>query len=95
MALKKAITNKKGVTTNYHKIGNFSVRKTDNERYTICAQVLSFVSEEYRRLSEANAVVNIDYIVRADADEISTTPILALAYDKLKTLPTFDGAEDC
>lgn len=95
MALKKAITNQKGVTTNYHKIGNFSIRKTPDEKYVICVQVLSFVSEEYRRLSETNSIVNIDYLVRAEADEISTTPILTLAYNKLKALPTFDGAEDC
>ena len=101
MALNKAITNEKGVTTNYHKVGTLSLVKhapkdeTDETSHLLCVNVSSFVSEEYRRESEKLAVSSRDYHIKVTLAELETTPLLALIYAKLKALPIFEGAEDC
>lgn len=101
MALNKAITNEKGITTNYHKIGTLSLVKvtpkeeTDETSHLLCVNVSSFVSEDYRRESEKLAVSSRDYNFKITLAELTETPILTLAYNKLKSLPMFDGAEDC
>lgn len=101
MALLKAITNKKGITTNYHKVGDVSLVKlvsdgnSEDETYLICTNVKSFVSEDYRRISEGNTVSSKDYHFKVTLAEIAETPILELAYAKLKDMPEFEGAEDC
>lgn len=101
MALNKAITNEKGITTNYHKVGTLSLVKyipkedTDDTSHLLCVNVYSFVSEDYRRESEKLAVSNRDYHIKVTLAELSETPILALAYNKLKSLPIFENAEDC
>ena len=101
MALNKAITNAKGITTNYHKVGNLSLVKytpkneADETSHLICANVASFVSEEYRRESEKLAVSSRDYHIKITLAELETVPMLALAYAKLKSLLAFEGAVDC
>ena len=101
MALNKAITDAKGITTNYHKVGTLSLVKyvpkneTDETSHILCVNVSSFVSEEYRRESEKLAVSNRDYHIKVTLAELSETPVLTLAYNKLKSLPIFEGAEDC
>ena len=101
MALRKTITDAKGVVTNYHKVGNFSVREcpkiegVDADEYSICVQVLSFVSEEYRLISETNVVIKFDRHIKVTLGEISATPIITLIYNKLKEHPAFKDAEDC
>ena len=101
MALYKEITDRKGVTTRYHKIDKMSIVKTapknetSDKTHIICAALMSYASEDYRRANDDNAITSRDYHFPVTLDEISTTPILTLAYNKLKALPTFDGAEDC
>jgi hypothetical protein len=101
MALFKETTDRKGITTRYHKIGKMSIVKhtpkdeADERSHLICANVQSYASEDYRRADENNAILSRDFHIFVTLDEIAETPILTLAYDKLKALPTFDGAEDC
>ena len=105
MALCKEITKENGITTEYHKIKNVSVtmrtsridegiNEIDNT-HLLSVKVKSYISEEYRRASEDNAVSSKDYSFRVTLAEIAEMPIVALAYAKLKTEPNFDGAEDC
>ena len=106
MALYKEIKKDNGITTAYHKIKKVTaIMRTplhDEETneiventHLLCVNVKSFVSEDYRRVSEDNAVSNRDYHIRVTLAELAETPIVALAYAKLKAEPNFEGAEDC
>ena len=101
MALNKAITNAKGIETSYHKICKISLVKSkpkneeDETSHLICANVFSYVTEEHRRAAENSAVSNRDYHIKVTLAELETTPMLTLAYARLKALPMFEGAEDC
>ena len=105
MALYKEITKDNGITVVYHKIKSVSVmmrtprideetNETDNT-HLLSVKVKSYVSEDYRRVSEDNAVASRDYTFRVTLAEIAETPILELAYAELKAEPIFEGAEDC
>lgn len=99
MALNKEIINTKGIITSYHKVGNFSitkrVTKEDAIECLICTNVKSFVSEEYRRISEDNSVSNRDYHLKAALEEVAQTPIYELIYNKLKEQTDFFEATNC
>ena len=101
MALFKEITNTKGVTTNYHKVGKLSLVRytpkdeTDETSHLLCVNVASFVSEDYRRASDENAVSSRDYHIKLTLAELEAIPLLTLAYAKLKATDSFNGAEDC
>ena len=105
MALYKEITKENGISTAYHKIKNVSVtmrtprideetNETDNT-HLLSVKVKSYVSEDYRRVAEDNAVSSRDYNFKVTLAELAETPIVALAYAKLKAEPNFEGAEDC
>ncbi len=88
MALNKAILQEDGVTTNYHRI--LFLQTTVNRQNSIA--VLSYVSEEARRNSTNGArpyAAAVTY--ECPYDENMT---IESAYDYLKTLPEFEGAED-
>ena len=90
MALYKAIRQDDGVTTSYHRI--LYVTKTVNRQNSIA--VLSYV-DETARVDEQTSVLNQPYsksITYETAYDDSMT--VADAYDFLKTLPVFEGAED-
>ena len=106
MALFKEITKDNGIPTAYHKIKKVSVvmrspaekyeaDETIDNTHVLCVNVKSYVSEDYRRVSEDNSVSSRDYNFRVTLAEVSETPVLELAYAKLKAEPNFEGAEDC
>ena len=77
MALKKKVTAKNGIVTEYHRIAMISVEV--NQQNTIL--LYSYLSEDGRQIEK-------DY---ADYDGTMT---IVKAYEYLKTLPEFEGAED-
>ena len=101
MAIYKEIADKKGIVTRYHKIGKISImpittkKEADKRSHFICANVQSYASESYRRISEENLISSRDYHIFVTLDEMSSAPIYELAYNKLKEFSTFEGAEDC
>jgi hypothetical protein len=90
MALYKPIRQDDGVTTNYHRI--LFITKTVNRQNSIA--VLSYVDEEARG-DEKESIIAQPYsksITYETAYDDSMT--VSSAYDFLKTLPQFDGAEN-
>jgi hypothetical protein len=90
MALYKSIRQNDGVTTNYHRI--LYVTKTVNRQNSIA--VLSYV-DEIARNDERGSIQSQPYskaITYETAYDDNMT--VADAYAYLKTLPTFETAED-
>lgn len=91
MAIRKSITNEDGVTTNYHRI--FYVQNMPNSHVSIA--VLSLVSEEIRDEQKAGEIEHpYTHSVTYETEKVSEMTT-AEAYNYLKTLPAFEGAEDC
>lgn len=89
MALKKAIRQADGVTTNYHRIA--FVQITTNQQNSIA--VFSYVDEDSRRSIQTPE--SRPYCVATTYEtEYSPTMNVELAYEFLKTLPEFEGATD-
>ena len=90
MALFKEIRQSDGVTTNYHRI--LALTQTINRQNSIA--VLSYVDDESRE-SEKNGILAQPY-QKAVTYETDYDPdmTVASAYDFLKSLPKFEGAED-
>lgn len=90
MALHKDIRQEDGVTTSYHRI--LHIIQTVNRQTSI--SVLSYVDETARN-DEKTLVIQQPYsksiTYETTYDENMT---VAMAYDFLKTLPQFEGAED-
>lgn len=96
MALKKEITMGNGITVGYHRV--VSVHDVVGVQTTI--EVGSYTSEKYREL-EKKSLDNPGF--ETDGPYIATSwfPIpyvdgmtASAAYDYIKTLPEFSGAED-
>ena len=90
MALYKQIKQDDGVTTNYHRI--LYLTQTVNRQNSIA--VLSYVDEDSRTTEFQEHYIKpyqnaVTYEV--DYDEAMT---IEKAYEYLKTLPKFEGAED-
>ena len=90
MALFKEIRQDDGVTTKYHRI--LSLTKTVNRQNSIA--VLSYVDQEARTSEQASILAqpyckSITYETTYDENMTIST-----AYDYLKALPQFEGAED-
>ena len=88
MALKKDITQENGVTTSYHRI--LLIQSVINSNTSIA--VLSYVSQESREAENSetppykvSATYSSEYIENMTVED---------AYNYLKTLPEFEGAED-
>lgn len=90
MALHKAIRQSDGVVTNYHRI--LFLQQTVNRQNSIA--VLSYV-DETSRSDEMASILEQPYqksvTYEVDYDETMT---IESAYNYLKTLPQFEGAED-
>ena len=100
MALKKLITNRKGIATSYHKIKEVTVQKINpradgEESVSLFIIVSSFVTQSYREASDQLSADSARYTLVCPLKDLVSTPILALCYDKLKELPVFKNAEDC
>ena len=90
MALYKTIKQDDGVVTNYHRI--LYLHTTVNRQNSIA--VLSYVDEESRG-DEKNAIMAQPY-QKSITYELPYDPTMTIstAYDWLKTLPKFEGAEN-
>lgn len=90
MALCKEIRQDDGVVTNYHRI--LFIQTTTNRHNSIA--VLSYVDDKSRE-SEKEATMTQPYrksvTYEIDYDDSMT---IKKAYEYLKTLPEFEGAED-
>ena len=93
MALKKVITDKKGVSTSYHKIIEIAVAGKEDNAYRAHAVLKSYVSEDIRQESVDNEVVVKFYYFNLTEDEINNN-IFVTMYNKIKTLPEFEDAEN-
>lgn len=89
MALYKKIKQSDGVTTSYHRIAFLQV--TTNRQNSIV--VFSYVDNESREDEKTN-VITQPY-VKSVTYETKYNPNMSVetAYDFLKTLPQFEGAE--
>ena len=91
MALYKEIRQLDGVVTKYHRVA--FVQITTNRQNSIA--VFSYVDEEGRAM-ENGEVEAIHPYVQSVTYETDYDPNMTIenAYEYLKTLPQFDGAED-
>lgn len=90
MALNKPILQEDGVVTNYHRI--LSVKSTVNSHNSIA--VISYINDTARNLESSGEVMSPyrqGYTFETDYNEYMT---VEKAYDYLKTLPEFEGADD-
>lgn len=62
--------------------------------YRVEMVVRSYVSQDIRDDSEYNYLAIKKYDKEAIPEEMESTPIMKLAYDALKLVPDFEGAED-
>ena len=90
MALFKAIKQNDGVMTNYHRI--LYVHITTNRQNSIA--VLSYVDNESRN-AEKDSVMSNPYQKAITYETVyDASMTIETAYEYLKTLPHFEGAED-
>lgn len=90
MALHKYIRQSDGVITSYHRI--LYITKTVNRQNSIA--VLSYVDER-ARLDEKDSITNQPYIKSITYERpYDDTMTAESAYEWLKTLPEFEGAEN-
>ena len=111
MALKKTITERNGVTTEYHKINKIEIgskfikRNRDKvdgeitfeevEVYGVTLVLASYLNAELRQKSHGLSVKETEYRFTIPATDVEAQPLFALAYAELKKLEAFEGAEDC
>ena len=90
MALMKRIKQEDGVVTNYHRI--LFIQITTNRQNSIV--VLSYVDEDSR--SNDNVGVDVSPYKQSVTYELPYDENMTVesAYEYLKTLPQFEGAED-
>lgn len=89
MALYKEIEQSDGVTTNYHRI--LYVMTTTNRQNSIA--VLSYVDNESRQ-NEKDATMQPYHKSVTYETAYDPNMTVSSAYEFLKTLPQFEGAED-
>ena len=94
MALKKTITDKKGISTSYHKITEIAVASKEDNAYHAHAALKSYVSEDIRQESVDNEVIMKFYYFNLTEEEMNGN-IFVTMYNKIKALPEFEDAEDC
>lgn len=90
MALKKEIKQPDGVVTNYHRI--LFLQQTVNRQNSIA--VLSYVDEEAREAEINNTIAQPYKVSQTYETKYSEEMTIETAYEFLKTLPEFEGAED-
>lgn len=90
MALKTARRQDNGVMTEYHRILYIQIAPNESN----CIAVASYVDEAARRSEQGELATPYrqgkTYTVEYDEDMT-----IEKAYNHLKTLPDFEGAEDC
>lgn len=94
MALKKTITNKNGVTTEYHKIDSIFIA-TRGDGLILRTVVKSYVSEDIRHEDLALSVTESFNSFSTTSEELESKPVYAFAYEMLKSTEMFAMSEDC
>lgn len=89
MALYKEIRQEDGVRTSYHRIS--FIQMTVNKRNSIV--VLSYTDEEAREFEKDNEYIPYRQAITYEV-EYDDTMTIEKAYEYLKTLPLFIGAQD-
>lgn len=91
MAIKKEIKDNRGVTVSYHRVAKI----TSIVNYASMIEVSSYISKEDRELEQGNPSFSNVYNSTIYYD-IPYTDNLSVkgAYDYIKSLPEFEGAED-
>ena len=111
MALKKTITERNGVTTEYHKINKIDIGSKfinrnrvkvgeevtyqEVEVYGVSLVLASYLNAELRQKSHGLSIKEEEYRLIIPAADVEAQPLFALAYAELKKLEAFEGAEDC
>ena len=109
MALKKTIIENNGIQSEYHKIsairiGSKHMRKTrvkgsaevkEEACYSFTVTLLSYINAEFRQKSKGHSVKETEYVFTVSAADFESLPIFKVAYDEVKKLDAFEGAEDC
>lgn len=90
MALKKEIKQADGVVTNYHRV--LFLQQTVNRQNSI--SVLSYVDEEAREGEQNHTIAQPYCASNTYETNYSEDMTIEKAYEFLKTLPEFEGAED-
>lgn len=90
MAIYKEIRQEDGVTTNYHRI--LSLTQTVNRQNSIA--VLSYVDDAARVDEQQNIIVQPYKKAVTYETAYDENMTIESAYEFLKTLPQFEGAED-
>lgn len=111
MALKKTITERNGVQTEYHKINKLEIGSKfikrnrvkvgeevtfeEVEVYAVTLVLASYLNAELRQKSHGLSVKETEYRFTIPAADVEARPLFELAYAELKKLEAFEGAEDC
>jgi len=98
MALKKTTTLANGVTAEYFKITDFELVKHEmDESARIMIMCSLYVNQQIRQSGTELCVDRKCYSIKGSEVGISIDPanVIESAYAILKTLPEFEGAEDC
>lgn len=99
MAIKKLIVTKEGIQKEYHKISGVNISSLaaagDTDNFNMSIVISSYVTENYRNEDVNNVVGNGSYTFEVPIETLDKKPIMFVAYAALKTLPEFEGAEDC
>ena len=90
MALKKDIVQRDGVTTSYHRI--LFMQQTVNCQNSIA--VLSYIDAGARKAEKDNTIAQPYKVSITYETAYSEDMTIEKAYEFLKTLPEFEGAED-
>lgn len=91
MAIRKDIIQSDGVVTSYHRI--LFVQTTVNRQTSIA--VISYISDEAREMEKESTEVQPYCRSITYETEYSESMTIEDAYNYLKTLTPFEGAEDC
>ena len=88
MALLKEKIDERGIVTNYHKIGNASLRGS-----FLYFELESYPSEEYRHKASPAVIELHDFVITVEEEE--SMGIRKLCYSKLKTMEEWKSSVDC
>lgn len=93
MALRKTITDQRGNTTVYHRVGFISFDPARHRPCRVTFELLSFATSDFKVPNRP--LSRFKYTFDVSSDEESTMGIRTLCYTKLKEIEEWADAEDC
>lgn len=93
MALRKTITDQRGNTTVYHRVGFISFDPTRRRPCSLTFEVRSYASSDFSVPNRPLSMVKYSFDVSAAEED--SLGIRALCYTKLKELEEWADAGDC